>query len=388
MASFVKNFFSGIRAIKRKSGTYKKIHTVNELLDLPNQQTPNYRRVHNVDLSELDLSGYTNMFSGELPELYLSTAQAAQQNIVTDWTDNVIWPTPDKMPAGINPAQILEQAKQSPEIREMHYVGKTGQGINIAIIDQRLNLEHPEYASNVKLYKVIPSYLKEKTAYHGSLVAGIAVGHTTGVAPDANLYYYSAPSSEIQKDGNRVHSRKYVIKAIKEIIKYNQTHPDSEKIRFLSCSWGGNEDLHKQECDELFNICEQNGIKVIGGAYASLNVQPCDKRYPNRTNKIGIPTNGKTTSFWQGGFSYTRQGGFSSVCPYVAGVFACATQGNQIFFTRPNWQDELTQILTNTATESEHGGKIINPIGICEQVGQIAREMEQKLIQQKSTQHE
>ena len=382
----IKRFFRGIGLMRG----YKKIHSVNELLDLPNQERPNYKKVHNVDLSELDLSKYENMFSGELPNtLYVTPKEAAEHNIVTDWTDHVIWPTKDKLPKGVNPQKILEEAKQTPEIKKMHDKGKNGRGINIAIIDQRLNTEHPEYASNIKLYKIIPSFLKHNNIeYHGSLVSGIAVGHTTGVAPGANLYYYSAPSSEVLPDGTRVHSRKYVMQAVKEIIKFNQTHSDVEKIRFLSCSWGGPDDLHVQECKELFDVCKQNGIKVIGGAYEPQKVKHYDNRYPNRTGEIGVPTDGKTTSFWQGGFKYTRQGGYSSVCPYLAGVFACACQDNQIFFTRPKWQDELTKILQDTAIESEHGGKTINPIGICERVTQIAREMEMNLAKQKSTQHE
>ena len=113
-----------------------------------------------------------------------------------------------------------------------------------------------------------------------------------------------------------------------------------------------------------------------------------DKRYGNTTANIGIPTDGKTTSFWQGGYCYTRQGGSSSTFPYIAGVFACACQENQIFFTRPNWQEELTTILQDTAILTENGGKIINPIGICERVSQIAREMEINLIKQKSLQNE
>lgn len=390
MANFIKKFFSGIGAIKRKSGTYIKIHTINELLDLPNRELPNYKKVHNVDLSELDLSKYENMFSGELPNtLYVTQKEAAEHNIITDWTDKVIWPTKDNLPKGINPEKILEEAKQTPEIKKMHDIGRTGRGINIAIIDQRLNTRHPEYASNIKLYKIIPSFIKHNNIeYHGSLVSGIAVGHTTGVAPNANLYYYSAPSSEILPDGTRVRSRKYVMKALKEIIKFNQTHSDAEKIRFLSCSWGGPDDLHAQECKQLFDMCKQNGIKVIGGAYEPQKAMHFDRRYPNKTKEIGVPTDGKTTSFWQGGFKYTRQGGYSSVCPYLAGVFACACQDNQIFFTRPKWQDELTQILQDTAIESEHGGKMINPIAICERVTQIAHEMELQLAQQKRTQHE
>ena len=384
MNSKIKSFFQAMSGLRK----YKKIHTINELLDLPNHVKKNYRKVHNVDLSELDLSKEENMFSGALPKQFMTTSECSEQNIILDWTDNVIWPEPDKLPIGINPKQILQDSKQSPEISKLHAIGLTGKGINIAIIDQRLNLTHPEYAKRIKEYKVFGPWDKKGIDYHGSLVAGISVGKTTGAAPDANLYYFATPTSEQTEKGTRVLSRKYVLDALKQIIEFNKTHSEKDKIRFLSCSWGTKNDLYTAECNELFKECEQNGIKIIGGAYKHMKTYPFDARYPNNTDFIGIPTDGKTTSFWQGGYKYTRQGGSSSTFPYLAGVFACACQDNQIFFTRQNWQEELTTILHDTAIESEHGGKMINPIGIRERVSQIAREMEMNLMKQQSLQNE
>ena len=384
MENKIKKFFQAIGIIKK----YKKIHTIDELLDLPNHVRNNYRKVHNVDLSELDLSKETNMFSGVLPGQFIKPQECTKERIVLDWTDSVIWPNSDKLPKGIKPKQILIDSKQTPEISNLHNQGFTGRNIKIAIIDQRLNTTHPEYAKRIKEYKVFGPWDKKGIDYHGSLVAGIAVGETTGVAPDANLYYFAAPVSEQQKDGSHILSRKYAMEALKQIIEFNKTHSEQEKIRFLSCSWGTKTDLYAKECEELFQECEQNGIKIIGGAYKHMGTYPFDLRYPNKTQAIGIPTDGKTTSFWQGGFKYTRQGGSSSTFPYIAGVLACACQGNEIFFTRPNWQEELTIILHRTAIESPNGGKMINPIGIRECVSEIAHEMKMNLIKQNGSQHE
>jgi hypothetical protein len=44
--------------------------------------------------------------------------------------------------------------------------------------------------------------------------------------------------------------------------------------------------------------------------------------------------------------------------------------------------------MRETAIESEHGGKMINPAGIRERVTQIAREMELQIAKQNGTQHE
>ena len=377
-----------LKAIMLLRDDYKKIHTISELQELPKHVIPNCKKVHHVDLSELDLSEYLNMFVGKLPDNFMSEQDAANNNILLDWSDDVIWPPSNKMPNGIDPQKILEDSKQSVEVTALHKKGLTGQGINIAIIDQRLNTTHPEYKNNIKHYQVFGPWDKRGTDYHGSLVSGIAVGKTTGVAPDANLYYFAAPVSEKLQDGTYKLSRKYAIEAIKEIIRFNKSHPESEKIRFLSCSWGTKQDLYYDKCEELFKECEKNGIKILGGTHSEPTFRPYDPRYDNDSEFIGIPTNGKTTSFWQGGFKYTRLGGMSSTFPYLAGVYACALQGNQIFFTRPNWQTELDTIMQDTATESPHGGKIINPVGIRERVTKIAHEMEMNLIKQKSNEYE
>ena len=388
MVNLVKKFFSGIGAIKRKSGTYRKIKSINELFDLYFSEYPNYKKLHHVDLSELDLRDYEFMFVGQL-DAYTSAKEAVKKHIILSWTDDVIWPTPDKLPKEFNPQKILEEAKHPIEIDSVHNIGAMGKNIGIAIIDQRLYAEHPEYADRIKLNESIGGLWKPNGIdYHPSLVCGCAVGKTTGTAPEADLYFFAADNHEKTKTGRIEISRKYQIIALKHILELNKTLPENKKIRFISCSWGDKTDLHEQECRELFDECERNGIMILGGAYKHNNFISCNKSYPIKETEVGIPTNGKTTPFWHGGYYYTRQGGSSSTFPYVAGVFACACQDNQIFFTRPNWQDDLSNILTETAIESEYGGKIINPIGIRERVTQIAREMERDLIKQKSVQHE
>lgn len=378
----IKNFLYAIGILTNAS--YKKIKNIDELLRLPFESTPNQKRVHHVDLSEIDLSKEKDMFTGPLPKNYVSPEEAKKLKIVTNWTTDVIWPTADKLPPDFNPVKELETAKTPTDTIKLHTAGKTGKDISIAIIDQRLNREHPEYANNIKHYSVFGPWDKNGIDYHGSLVSGCAVGHTTGTAPDANLYYFAAPTIV---DGEL--DRKYINEAIRKLLEINKTLPEDKKIRFLSCSWGGITDKGADETKTLFDECEKNGIMVIGGAYKAMSDYiPYDKRYKNKTNRIGIPTNGKTTPFWQGGYYYTRQGGSSSTFPYIAGILACATQGNELFFTRKNWPDELRNIIKQTATNSPEHGLAINPDGIAQAVTQITKEMEKQIIINKSNQHE
>ena len=363
---------------------YKKIKNIDELLQLPFESTPNYKRVHHVDLSELDLSKEKDMFIGPMLQ-YISPEKAKELKIVTNWTTDVVWPATDKLPPDFNPINELESAKTPTDTIKLHKAGKTGKNISIAIIDQRLNRQHPEYADNIKYYSVLgDTWDKDGIDYHGSLVSGCAVGHTTGTAPDADLYYFAAPMIV-----NGEPNRKYINKAIRQLLEINKTLPENKKIRFLSCSWGSRTDNGADDSKTLFDECEKTGIMVIGGAYKSMSdyIQ-YDKRYKNNTERIGIPTDGKTTPFWQGGYYYTRQGGASSTFPYIAGILACATQGKELFFTRQNWPDELRNIIKQTAINSPEHGLIINPDGIAQEVTQITKKMEHKITINKSNQYE
>lgn len=332
---------------------------------------------------------------------------------ITSWTDDVVWP--EYILKKFNPKEILEKAKHPIEMDELHHDGITGKNISIAIIDQRLYPEHPEYKDRIKHYEMVGHWPKtENTAdYHGSLVTGCAVGKTTGTAPDANIYYFAAnnwpPFGKFRTAIAKIfgaktleqNHRAYNNMAINRVLEINKTLPEKDKIRFLSCSWGTKNDQFREESDKLFDECEKNGIMVLGGFYkpsrnktiqcnrSGITIFSDGSDITDRVkNKIGIPTDCKTTPFYKGGYIYKKFGGSSSTFPYLAGIFACACQNNEIFFTRPNWQNELFKITEETAIESEPGGKMINPAGIRERVSQIAREMEMNLIKQNGTQHE
>lgn len=393
MNNFISKIISGINAVKRKSGTYRKIYSIKDLTFKPGDMI---HTLDFVDLSELDLRDCENIFCGNLQNPYMLPKE--DNKTVLCWTENVIWPTPDKMPVGFNPQKILEQSKLANDVYQLHADGINGQNIGIAIIDSTL-APHPEYDEAIKrgCYEIIgENWFGAKNGdFHASMVTGCAAGKTTGSAPGANIYFIAANSWIDEKEkitrGQGVHH----INAIQRVIEINKTLPENKKIRFLSCSWGIS--THSPEyhdaLKQAINLCEQNGIMVLMCHYGhSIEHIPCDRRYTTNNesdeNKIGIPTNGKTTPHFKGGYVYRRTGGKSSTEPYIAGIFACACQGNNIFFTRQNWQNDLWEIFNKTATILPNGKKIVNPVGIREQVTQISREMEINLIKQNSQQYE
>ena len=166
MPDLIKKFFSGIGAIKRKSGTYKKL-SIEELTTQFVNKNLDY-----VDLSGLDLRNYGDFFMSH------PTGWASHTGVY-GWTENVIWPTPDKMPIGFNPQQYIDTKKHQPETDALHQENITGRGINIAIIDSLFNPGHAEYKDNIKYFQgPLIKMPKDapKTEHHGSMVVGCAVG--------------------------------------------------------------------------------------------------------------------------------------------------------------------------------------------------------------------
>ena len=121
--------------------------------------------------------------------------------------------------------QIIEEYKEKMKnpglgIRQLHEQGITGRGVKIAIIDQPLG-EHQEYSSNLIHLEDINSREMNwtKGSLHGAAVASIAVGKTVGIAPDADLVYFSAVNltedeREIAEYHNNIQAKIEVLKKI------------------------------------------------------------------------------------------------------------------------------------------------------------------------------
>ncbi|MEA5077442.1 MAG: hypothetical protein VB013_02615, partial [Anaerolineaceae bacterium] len=107
--------------------------------------------------------------------------------IETFWYDGATnWPSSVVSLAN----QVLEEGKNPGlGVRDLHAQGITGKGVSVAIIDQPLGLNHPEYKGRIFVYKYFnPTDKKPQSDLHGPAVASLLVGTNTGTAPDAKLY--------------------------------------------------------------------------------------------------------------------------------------------------------------------------------------------------------
>ncbi len=197
------------------------------------------------DLSELDL---TNEFDRMMNIVYDS---------ITKW--------PEKLPAGFDPASVMENGKNPGiGIRSLHEQGITGKGINIAIIDQPLLLEHIEYGNQIKLYDEVNAG-GTPGSMHGPFVASLSVGKSCGTAPEAGLYFIGCYNMDLSSRVPKI-DHTYFVEAIDKLIEINKNLPSDEKIRALSISavWSP-DNVGYNELSEAILRAKEEGIFVISG---------------------------------------------------------------------------------------------------------------------------
>lgn len=320
------------------------------------------------DLRGLDLSDV---------DIHLSSAE----NLITVKFDTETkWPNTEKLPADFDPEKLLEESKNPGlGLRKLHNQGINGEGVLVAIIDQKLLTEHEEYRDKIESYTEYGEIEKIEPQMHGAAVASLLVGETCGVAPEAKLIYMATPCGR---------NFTYYAKALNDIIERNKKSEPGKKIRVVSCSIGFMEqnpepgldewvDAIKRATDEGIIVIDVNGdrlgIKFSGGG--GLDKENFDDyrlwlELRNNSQNVSklhtiVPSDYRTMASWKGNdkYMYSGKGGASWSVPYLAGLFALALQVN------PNLkQKEIVEIINESAIINKRGLRVINPEGIIELV--------------------
>ena len=261
-----------------------------------------------------------------------------------------IWPS--QLPDNFDPKTLLESGKEiGLNIQKLHQEGIGGQGVNIAIIDTALLVDHSEFKDRIKLYKEYNIDRDQPIEMHGTAVASIAVGSSVGVAPKANLYYLADTSIG---DGGQMDLTNFA-NDIERLIKFNQNAKESDKIQIISLSIGANNNtLGKDKFDQAVKKAQENKITVLwvsndptisqyfgtGKELASSydevsSIRPAvflkediDRNHELYQERLLIPMDQRTCASFTGRNDYFYQsiGGMSYVIPYVAGIYALALQ--------------------------------------------------------------
>ena len=284
----------------------------------------------------------------------------------TKWTDEEL------------PKKILEYGKIPPlGIEELHKNGLTGEGVNVAIIDQPLALNHPEYKNQIVSYKVFSpdGYQMSISSYHGPAVASMLAGKNLGTAPKVNVYYYAFPSW--------LADSLYAAQALEDIVKVNKTLDDKHKIKFVSvsASLSGNGSPFKKNFeawDNAFELAKKDGICVvdcsqehgfIGIGFVDFTDKSFkygfpDNPYKKPFKKVHVPNSLRTVAECYDNehfsYRYDGKGGLSWGIPYATGVLCLGQQLN------PNLSaEELKKILIETAQKNNN---VISPKEYIEKV--------------------
>jgi hypothetical protein len=312
--------------------------------------------LRNVDLRNLNLAGEGNYLKDQ------------------DFDSLTKWPGLERLPAGFDPKKLLEDGKNPGlGIRVLHKEGINGEGVGIAILDQPLLLGHEEYSSCLIRYDATKAS-GMSPQMHGSPIVSIAVGKTCGVAPKAFVFYYAAGSTlgraQIQADW------------INEIIKYNETNPETGRIGVISISASPERDSDNDAFLKARKKALNAGILVVTCsqkflAYGNLTLIEGEDRDKPESYKLGrfgdsndlllIPTGNKTVATHQGinVYKYERGGGMSQAAPYLAGLAALAYQVNPKIEPKT-----IVKLLVETAIRTD-AGPVVNPPGFIEAVRKL-----------------
>ncbi len=323
----------------------------------PIKEVKEYEDVRFKDMSKLDLSARLG-----LP--------------ATLWfNQKTLWPA--KVP--IDTADLLARAMNPGlGIHKLHQEGLTGKGVNVAIIDQPLYQDHPEFSGKIAAYHDVGC--ESESSMHGPAVASLLVGAKCGTAPGARVYYVAAPSWTADTE--------YQAKALDWIIEQNATLPPKEKIRVVSISAapsgpGSPFKKNTELWDPACGRAEKAGILVldctshhgfVGPCFYDAadpeTVAKCKPGFPSRpgvgaprdpqSQRLLVPCSPRTTAEeyvkGQCGYQYCGQGGLSWSIPYCAGVLALGWQA------RPELTaQEMRELLFQSAHKTAEGWLIINP---------------------------
>jgi subtilisin family serine protease len=339
------------------------VSSPNDLKEYDDVRTIVYGEEQKTEKAEKDISGMDLSKSGNI--------------IPTLWFNKKTkWPDKSKMPPDVNPDNLLEKA-MNPGLGVMglHSRGIIGKGVNVAIIDQPMLDDHPEYKGKIVKYKNFSD--TSQPSMHGPGVTSLLVGEKTGTAPGARVYYAATPTWNADAA--------YQAKALDWIIKENSKLAANEKIRVVSVSAapsGPNSPFtqNNDKWDKAVELAKANGILVLdcsgnkglfGPAFFSDlndvdNIKKCMPGYPDKSykatdrNLIMVPVSPRTTAeeyiTSNCSYQYTGRGGLSWAIPYCSGVLAMGWQ------IRPELTaNEIVDILFKTAYKN-NGAKIINPV--------------------------
>ena len=294
---------------------------------------PQELNVRSCDMSTWDFSSYT---AQELAD-------------VLTFDSKTKFPAKDKLPKGFKPNAILKKNKNPGlGLRKLHRQVITGKGVNVAILDQNLLIDHEQYAERIRYYWQDPIYQDiGKASMHGPAVASILAGKTVGVAPQANIYYWA---NDLKIDDHNILDDEAVAKDLMRIANYNGWMDENNKIRVLSISRGfGPHDKDYEKLKDAIRYLENdaniavfttNDVFTLSRTHSLAAPDDTDYCRPaywftkedlafyDKIQNPSVPSDFRVTAAPNGitDYAHYATGGLSWAVPYMAGLYALGVQ--------------------------------------------------------------
>jgi subtilase family protein len=320
------------------------------------------------------------------PEIRANLSGFGEQLWTLTFNQKTKWPEPALMPRSPRPSELLEAAMDPGlGIRGLHQQGITGKGVSVAIIDQPLYRDHPEFEGKIVAYEDVGC--GTQSSMHGPAVASFLAGNRTGTAPGVRVYYAAAPSWTADTA--------YQAKALDWIVALNRKLPASERIRVVSVSAapsgpGSPFKTNLGMWDEAVKRAEADGILVLDCTTHHGVIGACWRRGVDADNPASYapgfagvkggapattvlaPTSPRTAAEQYRerdyGYAYFGRGGLSWAIPYAAGVLAMGWQ------VRPELTPkEMVGLLFQSAYRADGSTNIIQPVAFIHAVRERRR---------------
>jgi hypothetical protein len=255
-------------------------------------------------------------------------------------------------------------------------------------------------AGRLKHYEDVYLLGPEIAYMHGTAVASIAVGDTVGVAPKADLYFIAADNmkSYLTSFIPWCLTYKYYAESVVRLLDINRQLPEGDKIRVISISWNtapgklhalfstGAGDmrraLQRAKDENVFVVstalASDYGFRIAGTGRepmadpndpASYAMGDFEKGYEDSYGGfIFFPMDARTYAAETGADAYTYgpTGGFSWICPYIAGLYALCAQVYPGITPGLFWENvtETAYVRTIDVNGGDYEMRVANPTAL------------------------
>jgi len=272
------------------------------------------------------------------PDLDFSNSEWLLQG--SSFTKKTFANTPkEHLPEGYDPEKIIEFGKNPGlNTRAVHKAGITGKGVKVALMDWQLPPSE-NYDSNIVSYHAQANAKNIPETMHGAAVTSILAGKETGVAPDAEVYYFAEYEGLLENS-----PKDDMINSLKQVLELNKNLPENEKIRVISISgpvYGG------EEAKELAKQLNDSGVWVMSSNEFWKNFGYLEKNDPmgnpddfdnykihNKAEdeglKLYVNSGNRTVAHYSQSSDYRHDSKASAswAIPVVAGYYALACQAD------------------------------------------------------------